>query len=43
MNELQGTQPSGSKISKSIRVQASNNEDSDTENEDYPLRAFKLK
>ena len=43
INELQKHQPSGSKLSKSIGVRASNNENSDSENDDYPLRASKVK
>ena len=42
-NELQASQPSGSKTAKSIGVHASNNENSDSENDDFPLRAFKMK
>ena len=42
MNEIQGTQPSGSKTEKSVGVHASNNESSDSENEDYLLRASKM-
>ena len=41
-NEIQDSQPSGSKT-KSIGVHASNNENSDFENDDYPLRASKMK
>ena len=43
INEMRENQPSGSKLSKSIGVRASNNEDSDSENDDYPLRASKMK
>ena len=42
-NEMRENQPSGSKLSKSIGVHASNNENSDSENDDYPLRASKMK
>ena len=41
-NEIQDSQPSGSKT-RSIGVHASNNENSDSENDDYPLRASKMK
>ena len=43
INEMRENQPSGSKSSKSIGVHASNNENSDSENDDYPLRASKMK
>ena len=43
VNQIQDSQPSGSKINKSIRVRASINEDSDSENDDHPLRASKMK
>ena len=43
INEIQEPQPSGSRIDPSIRVHASNNENSDSENNDYPLRASKMK
>ena len=42
-NEMQDSQPSGSKTAKSIGVHASNNENSDSENDDFPLRASKMK
>ena len=42
-NEMQDSQPSGSKTAKSIGVHASNNENSDSENDDFPLRASKTK
>ena len=42
-NEIQDSQPSGSKTAKSIGVHASNNENSDSGNDDFPLRAFKMK
>ena len=41
-NETQNTRPSGSR-DRSIGVHASLNENSDSENEDHPLRASKLK
>ena len=41
--EIQDSQPSGSKTNKSIGVRASNIENSDSENDDYPLRASKMK
>ena len=43
INEMRENQPSGSKLRKSIGVHASNNENSDSENDDYPLRASKMK
>ena len=42
INENRDPQPSGSKAKRSIGVHASNNENSDSENEDYPLRASKM-
>ena len=42
-NEIQDSQPSGSKTTQSIGVHASNNENSDSENDDFPLRASKMK
>ena len=42
-NEMQDSQPSGSKTVKSIGLHASNNEISDSENDDFPLRATKMK
>ena len=42
-NEMQDSQPSGSKTVKSIEIHASNNENSDSENADFPLRASKMK
>ena len=42
-NEMQDSQPSGSKTTKSIGVHASNNENSEFENDDFPLRASKMK
>ena len=41
--EMQDAQPSGSKTNKSIGVHAFNNENSDSENNDYPLRASKMR
>ena len=43
VNGTQDMQPSGSKVNKSIGAHASNNENSDSENEDYPLKASKMK
>ena len=43
INENRDSQPSGSKTNRSIGVHASNNENSDSENDDYPLRASKMK
>ena len=39
VNEIQEPQPSGSRIDPSIGARASINETSDSENDDYPLRA----
>ena len=38
---MQDRQPSGSKKNKSIGVRAFNNENRESENDDYPLRASK--
>ena len=43
INENREPQPSGSKTDRSIGVHATNNESSDSENDDYPLRASKMK
>ena len=43
INENRDLQPSGSKTNRSIGVHASNNENSDSENDNYPLRASKMK
>ena len=43
LNENQEPQASGSKTNKPIGVHASLNENSDSEDEDYPLRASKMK
>ena len=43
VNEIQEPQPSGSRIDPSVGVRASNIENSDSENEDYPLRASKMR
>ena len=43
VNEIQEPQPSGSRTDQSIGVRVSNNENSDSENDDYPLRASKMK
>ena len=42
-NTIQNMQPSGSKTIGSIGVHASYNNNSDSENEDYPLRASKMR
>ena len=42
VNETQDPQPSGSRNDSSIGVQASNNENLDSENDDYSLRASKM-
>ena len=42
-NEIQESRPSGSGVNTSIGVRASNIENSDSENDDYPLRASKMK
>ena len=42
-NEIQDSQPSGSKTNRSIGVHASNIENSDTEDDDYPLKASKTR
>ena len=42
-NKNRDSQPSGSKTNRSIGVHASNNENSDSENDDYALRASKMK
>ena len=43
IDEIQDLQPSGSKTVRSMGVRASNNENSDSENDDHPLRASKMK
>ena len=43
INQTQDPQQSGSKTNKSIGVRASNIENTDSENDDYPPRASKLK
>ena len=43
MNGMQNKQLSGTKSIRSNGVHASNNENSDSENDDYPLRASKMK
>ena len=43
INENRDSQPSGSKTNRSIGVHASNNENSDSEDDDFPLRASKMK
>ena len=42
-DETQNMQPTGSKGNKSIGVHASNNENSETEDEDFPLKASRMK
>ena len=42
-NEMQDSPPSGTKTARSIGVHASNNENSDSEKDDFPLRASKMK
>ena len=42
-DEMQNAQPMGSKGNKSKGVHASNNENSESEDEDFPLRASKMK
>ena len=42
MNEIQNMQPSGSKTNKSNGVNASYNENIDSEDEDHPLQASKM-
>ena len=43
INKNRDPQTSGSKTNRSIGVHASNNENSDSENDDYPLRASKMR
>ena len=43
MNEIQNMQPLGSKTNKSTGVHASYNENIDSEDEDYPLQASKMR
>ena len=43
INENRDSQPSGPKTNRSIGVHASNNENSDSENDVYPLRPSKMK
>ena len=42
-SEIPNSQPSGSKTNRSLGVHASNNESSDSENDDYLLRASKMR
>ena len=42
-NGMQESQQSGSRIEKSIEVHASNNENSDYENDDFPPKVSKMK
>ena len=43
VDEILDSQHSGSKTNRSIGVRASNNDNSDSENDDYPLRVSKMK
>ena len=43
INKIRDSQPSGSKTNKSRGVHASNKENSDSDNDDYPLIASKMK
>ena len=43
IDDRQDLQPSGSKTTKFLGVHASNNENSDSENDDFPLRASRTK
>ena len=43
MDEIQNMQPSGSNTNKSTGVHASYNENIDSEDEDYPLQASKMR
>ena len=43
INEIQDSKPPGSKTNRSIGVRASSIENSDSENDDYPLRDSKMK
>ena len=43
VNETQDPQPSGSRNDRSLGVHAPNNENPDSEKDDYPLRASKMK
>ena len=43
VDEKQNMQPSGSRPNKSIGVHDSYNENSDSESEDYPLQASKMR
>ena len=43
VNEIQDIQPSGSKTNMPMGVHASNNEDLDSKNDDFPFRASKMK
>ena len=42
INEIQDSKPSGSKTNRSFGVRTSNIDHSDSDNDDYPLRASKL-
>ena len=43
MNDIQNMQPTGSTDNRSIGVHASYNDNSDSENEDYPLQTSKMR
>ena len=43
MNEAEDMQPSGSKCKETIGVTASNTENSESKDEDYPLKASEMK
>ena len=43
MDDIQNMQPSGSKTNRSIGVHASHIYNSDSENDDYPLQASKMR
>ena len=43
MDDIKYMQPSGSKTNRSIGVHASYNDNSEPENEDYPLQASKMR
>ena len=43
MDDIQNMQPSGSKTNRTIGVHASYNDNSEPENEDYPLQASKMR
>ena len=43
INQPENIQPSGSEVGMSIGVSASNNDNSDSEDEDYTLKIFQMK